>query len=133
MILTRHKTPSGAARWAVDGRYLPPNLTLSVLLGLPRAQALRLIADSVTSLEANDELLAPVEGDQEVWACGVTYLRSRDARTGNQPSRTCTNACTKRSAQRCSSKPSVGVRWAMVCRFAFDATRRGTRPSQSAR
>jgi 2-dehydro-3-deoxy-D-arabinonate dehydratase len=81
MILTRHKTSSGAARWALDGRYLPTNLTLSLLLGLPRAQAIRLIAEAVTDLPADGELLPPVEGDQEVWACGVTYLRSRDART----------------------------------------------------
>jgi 2-dehydro-3-deoxy-D-arabinonate dehydratase len=81
MILTRHKTPSGAPRWALDGRYLPPNLTLSVLLGLPREQAVRLASESVTSEPATGELLPPIESDQEVWACGVTYLRSRDART----------------------------------------------------
>lgn len=81
MLLTRHKTPTGAARWAKDGRYLPPNLTLSVLLSLPRRQALTLIEECVTQQLADDPLLSPVENDQEVWACGVTYLRSRDART----------------------------------------------------
>ncbi|HLI92522.1 MAG TPA: fumarylacetoacetate hydrolase family protein [Puia sp.] len=39
--------------------------------------------DEVTAMEAADlleqELLAPI-GSQEVWAAGVTYLRSRDAR-----------------------------------------------------
>lgn len=81
MLLTRHKTPSGSARWALDGRYLPSSINLSVLLGLPRAQALRLVSESVTSIETTDELLPPIESDHEVWACGVTYLRSRDART----------------------------------------------------
>src|SRR6202012_1481169 len=28
----------------------------------------------------NSQLLAPIGGKQEVWAAGVTYLRSRDAR-----------------------------------------------------
>jgi len=32
-------------------------------------------------LPADLPLLAPVDGATEVWACGVTYLRSRDART----------------------------------------------------
>lgn len=81
MLLTRHKTPSGVARWSLDGRYLPSNLSLSVLLALPRTQALRLVTECVTNQEANDELLPPIEAEQEVWACGVTYLRSRDART----------------------------------------------------
>ena len=30
---------------------------------------------------ASDELLSPVQPEHEVWAAGVTYLRSRDART----------------------------------------------------
>jgi len=35
--------------------------------------------DQQTNLLLNSELLAPI-GSQEVWAAGVTYLRSRDAR-----------------------------------------------------
>ncbi len=81
MILTRHLTPNGSARWALDGRYLPANLSLAFLLDLPRERALALCRDTVTDEAATGALLAPVEGDQEVWASGVTYLRSRDART----------------------------------------------------
>lgn len=81
MILTRHMTPSGSARWALDGRYLSANLTLGYLLDLPRERAVQLCRETVTNEAATGPLLAPVEGDQEVWASGVTYLRSRDART----------------------------------------------------
>lgn len=81
MILTRHLTPSGSSRLALDGSYLPQQLTLSTLLGLPRRLAIELCRDAVTQERASGPLLPPVEGDQEVWASGVTYLRSRDART----------------------------------------------------
>lgn len=81
MILTRHMTPSGTARWAVDGHYLPANLTLACLLDLPRERAIQLCTDVVTSEPATGSILPPVEAEQEVWASGVTYLRSRDART----------------------------------------------------
>ena len=41
-------------------------------------------ADNIPAAEAdvllNSQLLAPIGGLQEVWAAGVTYLRSRDAR-----------------------------------------------------
>lgn len=81
MILTRHMTSNGASRWALDGRYLPTQLTLACLLDLPRERAVQLCRDVVTEEAATDALVAPVESDQEVWASGVTYLRSRDART----------------------------------------------------
>lgn len=77
--LTRHHTPHGP-RWAVDGRWLPAAFRLGVLLQLPAAgmdAALRALAGTET---ASGALLAPVEDDHEVWACGVTYLRSREAR-----------------------------------------------------
>ncbi|HXB94149.1 MAG TPA: fumarylacetoacetate hydrolase family protein [Puia sp.] len=41
-------------------------------------------ADTLTAVEAdallNTQLMAPIGSQQEVWAAGVTYLRSRDAR-----------------------------------------------------
>lgn len=82
MLLTRHATatPEGY-RWAVDGRFLPRHLTLKLLLELPRAQAVSLCATLVTDEPASGTLLAPVEPEHEVWASGVTYLRSRQART----------------------------------------------------
>ena len=79
MHLTRHRTGSGA-RWALDGRYLPESMTLALLLELPQADLRGVLQALPTGDEAQGPLLAPVEPTQEVWASGVTYLRSRDAR-----------------------------------------------------
>jgi len=79
MYLTRHQTPSGP-RWAVDGRFLPPAFTLGLLLELPVAAVADFLAALPTGEPAEGALLAPIEPLQEVWAAGVTYLRSRDAR-----------------------------------------------------
>ena len=80
MYLTRHET-AGGPRWALDGGFLPPTFTLELLLQLPKAA----VADVLRAFPkgaptAGARLLAPVEPTQEVWAAGVTYLRSRDAR-----------------------------------------------------
>ena len=80
MYLTRHETPGGP-RWALDGNFLPPSFSLELALQLPKAA----IADFLRALPKGAPtsgalLLAPVEPTQEVWAAGVTYLRSRDAR-----------------------------------------------------
>ena len=80
MYLTRHET-AGGPRWALDGRFLPPSFTLDVLLQLQKAAAgdfLRAFPKGAPT--AGAPLLAPVEPTSEVWAAGVTYLRSRDAR-----------------------------------------------------
>ena len=79
MHLTRHKVESGA-RWALDGRYLPASVTLAVLLELPRADLHNVLTALPRGDEARNPLLAPLEPSHEVWASGVTYLRSRDAR-----------------------------------------------------
>ena len=78
MYLTRHATPDGP-RWAVDGQFLPLAFSLRLLLALP-ASALRTLSTLTTTEPATGDLLAPLEADHEVWASGVTYLRSRDAR-----------------------------------------------------
>jgi 2-dehydro-3-deoxy-D-arabinonate dehydratase len=80
MYLTRHET-SGGPRWALDGNFLPPSFSLELALQLPKAA----IAGFLRALPKGEPtngalLLAPVEPTQEVWAAGVTYLRSRDAR-----------------------------------------------------
>jgi 2-dehydro-3-deoxy-D-arabinonate dehydratase len=79
MYLTRHATADGA-RWAADGEYLPAELDLGLLLQVPSAA----LADHVRALprggRAAGALLAPLEPFHEVWAAGVTYLRSREAR-----------------------------------------------------
>jgi 2-dehydro-3-deoxy-D-arabinonate dehydratase len=79
MLLTRHQTKDGA-RWALDGTFLPPNLTLSTLLELPRAAMLQLLETLANGEAAHGETVAPLDLQHEVWAAGVTYLRSRDAR-----------------------------------------------------
>lgn len=77
--LTRHRTNNGA-RWALNEKYLPPSFNLGLLLEMP-ASAIGNFLDSLPlGDDADDPLLAPVEPTQEVWASGVTYLRSREAR-----------------------------------------------------
>lgn len=80
MPLARIPTPDGP-RWVVrderGSRALP--VGLDELLGLPLDGA-RAVVESATEPVADPgPTLAPVEG-QEVWACGVTYLQSRDGR-----------------------------------------------------
>ncbi|GBD18726.1 hypothetical protein HRbin27_01225 [bacterium HR27] len=79
MYLTRHHTVSGP-RWACDGQWLPEGFRLSWLLELPADAARNVLAQLPRSGNASGPLLAPIEPEQEVWAAGVTYLRSRDAR-----------------------------------------------------
>jgi 2-dehydro-3-deoxy-D-arabinonate dehydratase len=79
VYLTRHATPGGP-RWARDGHYLPASFNLRLALELPAAAARELLAMLPTGEPATDPPLAPLEPEQEVWASGVTYLRSRDAR-----------------------------------------------------
>ena len=79
MYLTRHQTTAGP-RWALDGRYLPAAFSLNLLLELPATAAASLLAALPLGQSAGEPLLAPIEPDVEVWAAGVTYLRSRDAR-----------------------------------------------------
>lgn len=79
MYLTQHQTPLGA-RWARDGYLLPAGISLGLLLALPRAAMNDLLRVLPAGEAAAGPLLPPVEPMQEIWACGVTYLRSRDAR-----------------------------------------------------
>ena len=79
MYLTRHETPGGA-RWALDGGF-SPSFTLEILLQLPKAAIADFLRGAARRARRRSApLLAPVEPTQEVWAAGVTYLRSRDAR-----------------------------------------------------
>ena len=79
MYLTRHLTPHGAC-WAVDGEFLPEGLGLDLLLSLPAAAMHDTLAAARSGRQASGDLLPPVEHAQEVWAAGVTYQRSREAR-----------------------------------------------------
>jgi 2-dehydro-3-deoxy-D-arabinonate dehydratase len=77
--LTKHETVRGA-RWAVDGRVLPGDVELGRLLELPTAEMLGFLRGTAGGDPADGALLAPVDPTTEVWAAGVTYLRSREAR-----------------------------------------------------
>jgi 2-dehydro-3-deoxy-D-arabinonate dehydratase len=79
MFLTRHQTYAGPC-WAVDGQLLPQGITLGSLLAMPRQSMTELLNALPAGEQADGALLPPIEANQEVWACGVTYLRSRDAR-----------------------------------------------------
>jgi 2-dehydro-3-deoxy-D-arabinonate dehydratase len=79
MYLTRHQTKTGAG-WALNGKLLPEQFNLSFLLELPRASLTEVLSSLPTSQSALGQLLPPLEPLHEVWASGVTYLRSRDAR-----------------------------------------------------
>ena len=79
MYLSRHGA-SGGPRWALDGGYLPQDFTLGRLLGVPAADVRGLLEAQAMEGATEGPLLPPVEPAHEVWASGVTYLQSRDAR-----------------------------------------------------
>jgi 2-dehydro-3-deoxy-D-arabinonate dehydratase len=58
---------------------LEASLTLDALLAVPDAFATELRGPSAGPVPAGARMVAPI-GSQEVWAAGVTYTRSRDAR-----------------------------------------------------
>jgi 2-dehydro-3-deoxy-D-arabinonate dehydratase len=79
MYLSRHQTPSGP-RWALDDNFLPPGVTLGALLALPATAWNATLASLPRGPLVSGPTVSPVERGMEVWACGVTYLRSRQAR-----------------------------------------------------
>jgi len=76
MLLTRRTTRSGP-RWTCDDFSLPRGLSLSHLLELRQAEMLSYLEGLVPKSFTDTELLPPVEPGHEIWAAGVTYLRSR--------------------------------------------------------
>jgi len=79
MYLTRHQTTSGA-NWALDGHFLPQHVSLKTLLALPFAAMMQILDALPVGEMADHHLLPPIEPEHEVWAAGVTYRRSREAR-----------------------------------------------------
>ena len=79
MYLSRHDTPEGP-RWALDGSFLAPSFDLRSLLGLPEKSVAGFLRSAPVTSPATGRPLPPIEPTQEVWAAGVTYLRSREAR-----------------------------------------------------
>jgi 2-dehydro-3-deoxy-D-arabinonate dehydratase len=79
MVVTRHQTANGP-RLAVDGYYLPRHTNLNRLLAMPQAAMVQMLRDLPGNEPAGHNLLPPLEPMHEVWAAGVTYRRSREAR-----------------------------------------------------
>ncbi|MFZ4506800.1 MAG: fumarylacetoacetate hydrolase family protein [Fimbriimonas sp.] len=79
MKLSRHLDHQ-AYRWNIEDRSLPLGVTLSFLLSLKREEMLAVLASLPLEESYLDFIRSPVEPEQEVWASGVTYLRSRDER-----------------------------------------------------
>jgi 2-dehydro-3-deoxy-D-arabinonate dehydratase len=79
MYLSRHEA-AGGPRWALGERYLPQDFALRRLLAVEARDVGGFIEDHSLEGAAEDPLLPPVETEHEVWASGVTYLQSRDAR-----------------------------------------------------
>lgn len=79
MYLTRHQTPHGP-RWALDNKMLPASFGLGLLLSVRSRDTVNLLRSMPATEPAQGALLPPLEPVHEVWASGVTYLRSREAR-----------------------------------------------------
>ena len=78
MFLSRVRASEGI-RLQLGGDLLPAETTLSGLLRLSHAELLSEL-DGLSKAPGTGELLCPAEPNHEIWASGVTYLRSRDAR-----------------------------------------------------
>ena len=79
MILTKHKV-NDTERWALDGFFLASDFDIKKSLSLNANEFTAALSGMKTKEAASGDLLPPIEYDHEVWACGVTYSRSRDAR-----------------------------------------------------
>ncbi|MFC1838060.1 fumarylacetoacetate hydrolase family protein [Thermodesulfobacteriota bacterium] len=79
MILTKHKI-NDSERWVLDGFFLPSDFDIKKSLRLKADEFTAALLQMKTDETAAGEILPPIEYDHEVWACGVTYSRSRDAR-----------------------------------------------------
>jgi 2-dehydro-3-deoxy-D-arabinonate dehydratase len=79
MYLTKHLSEDGP-RWALDGGLLPPQVGLDLLLQLPKSALGGFLESLPRGAAPAGRQLAPIDPMTEVWAAGVTYLRSRTAR-----------------------------------------------------
>lgn len=72
----------GDVLWAVrrGDEYSPLGMTLAELLRLSADEARAAVEGAQGSGIRPSRVLAPIDPQQEVWAAGVTYLRSRDGR-----------------------------------------------------
>ncbi len=82
MMLLSKYCYQGKERWSYDEQLLTVGTTLADLLREPLRDLVSTIESRLTSEKIPSGLssVAPIDVAQEVWASGVTYLRSRDAR-----------------------------------------------------
>jgi len=79
LVRLKHAGQAAIAVWS-EGRLTQTRMGLDELMRLSRADMRGELAHTTNRLDPSQcELVAPVES-QEVWAAGVTYLRSKDAR-----------------------------------------------------
>ncbi len=85
MKFGRSSTPSNSFQLVVEEKGQFTTITglnsLAAVLQVTKHDLRELIASSPRERIASPQLLAPVSSETEVWGAGVTYLRSRDART----------------------------------------------------
>jgi 2-dehydro-3-deoxy-D-arabinonate dehydratase len=86
MYLTHHQTREGP-QWALDGQALPKSFSLNLLLEIRQNRQADFLRSVPTAGALSGALLPPVEPLHEIWACGVTYLRSREAREAESQAR----------------------------------------------
>jgi 2-dehydro-3-deoxy-D-arabinonate dehydratase len=69
-------------RWALDNVMMISAFSLGTALQTSAKNLTEYLHACLTGqiVDPNAQNLAPIDGDQEVWASGVTYMRSRDAR-----------------------------------------------------
>ncbi len=79
MHLSKLRT-SGGDRWAADHQFLAKGVTLGQLLKISAGELEAAIRTFQTDEMVSGAPMAPIDAQHEVWACGVTYLRSRNAR-----------------------------------------------------
>lgn len=82
--LLKAQTISGSSRWfyqSSDGlRDVGTGTGLGSLLALEVPELVRTLETAPLATETPAQLLAPVDDNTEVWAAGVTYLTSKEAR-----------------------------------------------------
>ena len=76
MILTRHLRDTDI-RWAINGSMLPSDVSLGSLLAQSKGELVSFLRQSWPAQYPGGIISAPIDDQLEVWACGVTYLRSR--------------------------------------------------------
>src|SRR3979409_688311 len=85
MHIVRHRASTGEIKLALlqDGRpvgQLDSSLRLADLLRLTTGELRSALASAAPFAGTLGDLLAPIDGQTEVWAAGVTYKRSEEAR-----------------------------------------------------